>query len=161
MATSSYVQQLTLLCSTRQTSPSSTWLSLPLPYLSPHMAPPPSAISLFKPSSSLQSFSSCSFCYSLLHNSMLKGLAFSSSLHRFFSHPTKLLPSSTTTQHISPAHFPALSSLIFRRPVYAPKLLAMAEQTSNPASQSHKHTNRLAAEHSPYLLQHAHNPVCV
>ncbi|XP_024370757.1 uncharacterized protein [Physcomitrium patens] len=26
-------------------------------------------------------------------------------------------------------------------------------------STSHKHTNRLAKEHSPYLLQHAHNPV--
>lgn len=24
---------------------------------------------------------------------------------------------------------------------------------------SHKHSNRLAQEHSPYLLQHAHNPV--
>lgn len=32
----------------------------------------------------------------------------------------------------------------------------MAETSS---SGSHKHTNRLAAEHSPYLLQHAHNPV--
>ncbi|KAL6271785.1 hypothetical protein ACE6H2_028696 [Prunus campanulata] len=125
------------------------------------MAPPPSAIPHFKPSSSPPlSFSSSPFCSSLLlHSSMLKRLAFSSSLHRFLSHPTKLLPSSTTTQNISPAHFPALSSLIFRRPVYASKLLAMAEQTSNPASQSHKHTNRLAAEHSPYLLQHAHNPV--
>ncbi|KAL3647965.1 hypothetical protein CASFOL_008933 [Castilleja foliolosa] len=27
------------------------------------------------------------------------------------------------------------------------------------SSEAHKHTNRLAAEHSPYLLQHAHNPV--
>ncbi|KAB2605187.1 spermatogenesis-associated protein 20 [Pyrus ussuriensis x Pyrus communis] len=36
----------------------------------------------------------------------------------------------------------------------------MAEHTSsNPAAPSHKHSNRLAAEHSPYLLQHAHNPV--
>ncbi|KAM7501270.1 hypothetical protein LguiB_000174 [Lonicera macranthoides] len=36
----------------------------------------------------------------------------------------------------------------------------MAETTSiTPPSQSHKHTNRLASEHSPYLLQHAHNPV--
>ncbi|CAK7348254.1 unnamed protein product [Dovyalis caffra] len=32
----------------------------------------------------------------------------------------------------------------------------MAQASS---SSSHKHTNRLAAEHSPYLLQHAHNPV--
>lgn len=35
----------------------------------------------------------------------------------------------------------------------------MAERPSTPASHSHNHTNRLAAEHSPYLLQHAHNPV--
>ncbi|KAF3436401.1 hypothetical protein FNV43_RR23493 [Rhamnella rubrinervis] len=35
----------------------------------------------------------------------------------------------------------------------------MAEQTPKSSSHSHKHTNRLAAEHSPYLLQHAHNPV--
>jgi hypothetical protein len=27
------------------------------------------------------------------------------------------------------------------------------------SSASHKHSNRLAQEHSPYLLQHAHNPV--
>ena len=30
--------------------------------------------------------------------------------------------------------------------------------TTNPTSQ-HKHTNRLINETSPYLLQHAHNPV--
>lgn len=36
----------------------------------------------------------------------------------------------------------------------------MAERKSEDASsQSHQHTNRLAEEHSPYLLQHAHNPV--
>ncbi|KAH6813974.1 catalytics protein [Perilla frutescens var. frutescens] len=29
----------------------------------------------------------------------------------------------------------------------------------SPETASSKHTNRLAAEHSPYLLQHAHNPV--
>ncbi|OMO63751.1 hypothetical protein CCACVL1_22299 [Corchorus capsularis] len=33
----------------------------------------------------------------------------------------------------------------------------MAERPTT--SHSNKHTNRLAAEHSPYLLQHAHNPV--
>uniref|UniRef100_A0A2P2LKS2 Spermatogenesis-associated protein 20 isoform X1 n=4 Tax=Rhizophora mucronata TaxID=61149 RepID=A0A2P2LKS2_RHIMU len=32
------------------------------------------------------------------------------------------------------------------------KVLAMAER-------AHEHSNHLAAEHSPYLLQHAHNPV--
>lgn len=35
----------------------------------------------------------------------------------------------------------------------------MAERSMKTASRSHKYTNRLAAEHSPYLLQHAHNPV--
>ncbi|GLT42507.1 hypothetical protein SLA2020_165020 [Shorea laevis] len=35
----------------------------------------------------------------------------------------------------------------------------MAEKDSPSTSHSHKYANRLAAEHSPYLLQHAHNPV--
>ncbi|KAK4732224.1 hypothetical protein R3W88_025212 [Solanum pinnatisectum] len=42
------------------------------------------------------------------------------------------------------------------------RVLPMAEQQSSSfsaSSQTHKHTNRLASEHSPYLLQHAHNPV--
>lgn len=33
------------------------------------------------------------------------------------------------------------------------------ENDGDEGSASHKHTNRLAKEHSPYLLQHAHNPV--
>ncbi|KAL4361833.1 hypothetical protein GQ457_04G028630 [Hibiscus cannabinus] len=35
----------------------------------------------------------------------------------------------------------------------------MTERTSTSTSHSLKHSNRLATEHSPYLLQHAHNPV--
>ncbi|KAH7578402.1 hypothetical protein JRO89_XS01G0377200 [Xanthoceras sorbifolium] len=35
----------------------------------------------------------------------------------------------------------------------------MSERTPTSTSHSHQHTNRLANEHSPYLLQHAHNPV--
>lgn len=36
----------------------------------------------------------------------------------------------------------------------------MAEHTpETTSSKTHKHINRLATEHSPYLLQHAHNPV--
>lgn len=31
--------------------------------------------------------------------------------------------------------------------------------SQSATSKAHKHTNRLAEEHSPYLLQHAHNPV--
>ncbi|KAJ8749621.1 hypothetical protein K2173_026270 [Erythroxylum novogranatense] len=40
-------------------------------------------------------------------------------------------------------------------------VMAMAEHTTQPmpSASHHKYTNRLAAEHSPYLLQHAHNPV--
>lgn len=37
----------------------------------------------------------------------------------------------------------------------------MADHSSSSSASgvSHKHTNRLGLEHSPYLLQHAHNPV--
>uniref|UniRef100_A0A669D4Z7 Spermatosis associated 20 n=1 Tax=Oreochromis niloticus TaxID=8128 RepID=A0A669D4Z7_ORENI len=35
----------------------------------------------------------------------------------------------------------------------------MASGSEGPSSTSHRHTNRLAKERSPYLLQHAHNPV--
>lgn len=35
----------------------------------------------------------------------------------------------------------------------------MAAQSSSGSSHPHNYTNRLATEHSPYLLQHAHNPV--
>ncbi|CAO2839624.1 unnamed protein product [Amaranthus hypochondriacus] len=47
------------------------------------------------------------------------------------------------------------------RPISNFKVLSMADHSSNSGSSSkpQKHTNRLASEHSPYLLQHAHNPV--
>uniref|UniRef100_A0A3P8QME6 Spermatogenesis-associated protein 20-like TRX domain-containing protein n=1 Tax=Astatotilapia calliptera TaxID=8154 RepID=A0A3P8QME6_ASTCA len=37
--------------------------------------------------------------------------------------------------------------------------MSMASGSEGPSSTSHKHSNRLAKERSPYLLQHAHNPV--
>lgn len=116
--------------SSRQTSPSSTWLLLPLHPLSTY---------------------GTNFCTLLL-------------LLRLLSHPTKQLSCPPSPPPQSPAtFFPAPSSLILCRPISASKPLAMAEHTSsNPAAPSHKHSNRLAgvaAEHSPYLLQHAHNPV--
>lgn len=96
---------------------------------------------------------------------MKRTLLRSPSLHRFLSHKTKLL-SSTSTGYPRAActRFPSLSlpfSTIFPRPLHSLKVLAMAERSSSPATSSHSHkfTNRLAAEHSPYLLQHAHNPV--
>lgn len=102
----------------------------------------------------------CISCSLLLHNSMLIRLL-SPTLHRLFSQPTKLL--SFPGKHpCACSRFPSLSwpfSSIFPRPIHSLKVLAMAERPSTPASHSHNHTNRLAAEHSPYLLQHAHNPV--
>ncbi|HLY73895.1 MAG TPA: DUF255 domain-containing protein, partial [Planctomycetota bacterium] len=38
-------------------------------------------------------------------------------------------------------------------------LLAGQEKPSDEMKMEHRHTNRLAKEKSPYLLQHAHNPV--
>ncbi|OVA15015.1 protein of unknown function DUF255 [Macleaya cordata] len=37
--------------------------------------------------------------------------------------------------------------------------MAEKETLTSTSTQSYNHTNRLALEHSPYLLQHAHNPV--
>lgn len=37
--------------------------------------------------------------------------------------------------------------------------MSMASGGNGPSAITHKHTNRLASERSPYLLQHAHNPV--
>src|SRR4029079_15315371 len=38
-------------------------------------------------------------------------------------------------------------------------LLAVQDKPGDEKKMEHKHTNRLAKEKSPYLLQHAHNPV--
>ncbi|KAA8543140.1 hypothetical protein F0562_021365 [Nyssa sinensis] len=91
-----------------------------------------------------------------LHNSMLKRLVASCSVRRFLTSHNK------SARKSSYFLVPSLSwpfSVTSRRPIHSLKVLAMAEQTQAPAAQSHKHSNRLAAEHSPYLLQHAHNPV--
>ncbi|KAL9435731.1 hypothetical protein AB3S75_021907 [Citrus x aurantiifolia] len=101
-------------------------------------------------------FSKLCFFYSLDNSSMLERLLCSSSLHHFLSHKTKL--SSLPRNYLYPFRRPL--AVISHRPIHPYKVVAMAERT--PASTSHsrnKHTNRLAAEHSPYLLQHAHNPV--
>ncbi|MCL7045659.1 hypothetical protein MKW94_014635 [Papaver nudicaule] len=53
---------------------------------------------------------------------------------------------------------PILKRPSFTRPFHSYRVLSMADkQTVSPPARSH--TNRLALEHSPYLLQHAHNPV--
>lgn len=52
-------------------------------------------------------------------------------------------------------------SIVFYRPIKYSRVLAMADDGSSKTASSkpQTHSNRLAAEHSPYLLQHAHNPV--
>ncbi|KAL5561535.1 hypothetical protein UlMin_031282 [Ulmus minor] len=95
----------------------------------------------------------------LLQRSMFKRV--SSTPRRFFSHQTKSVTSPPKFQFPN-GYCPPLSwpfSVNSPRPIHAFKVLAMAGESSKQASHSHKHTNRLAAEHSPYLLQHAHNPV--
>ncbi|XP_052196552.1 uncharacterized protein LOC127803938 [Diospyros lotus] len=80
-------------------------------------------------------------------------------LRRFLSHhhtsPRRHSPFALFVSHCCP-----LSS-VSPRSIHSLKVLAMAEQSQKPTTSQthHEHTNRLAAEHSPYLLQHAHNPV--
>lgn len=124
----------------------------------PHMAIP---LSNPPSSSSLQLLIKPSLSYSsLLDNSMLRRLLHCSSLHRLLPRQPKL---SSLRKHANPsARFPSFLcplSTVFSRPAHASKVLAMADTPTQSTSHSHKYTNRLAAEHSPYLLQHAHNPV--
>ncbi|KAK6937428.1 protein of unknown function DUF255 [Dillenia turbinata] len=80
----------------------------------------------------------------------------------FLSPPTSVMLKRLLSHSIPSLHhfrrpqILSLSSSLFLNPhknINTHKVWAMA------ASQSHKYTNRLASEHSPYLLQHAHNPV--
>ncbi|KAL3849786.1 hypothetical protein ACJIZ3_011668 [Penstemon smallii] len=85
---------------------------------------------------------------------MLKRLIFPSSRH-FISRNSPKYKS-----NFLPSSWPL--SIVFYRPIKVSRVCAMADEgnSSNTASsKTQKHTNRLAAEHSPYLLQHAHNPV--
>ncbi|XVE77663.1 hypothetical protein DITRI_Ditri13aG0080400 [Diplodiscus trichospermus] len=94
---------------------------------------------------------------------MLKAVLLSSSSFSFpFSRCNKFSSLPRTSPYHLFTQFPSLSwpfSSVFPRPIHAGKAFAMAERTTTSTSHSHKYTNRLAAEHSPYLLQHAHNPV--
>lgn len=102
---------------------------------------------------SLTQFSSSFSVFpSQFNSSMLRKLPLSSSLHRFLRHCSN--PSSSIPfLPYSPFSFH------FCRPFRPHKVLAMAARSFDGGSQSYKFNNRLAVEHSPYLLQHAHNPV--
>ncbi|XP_072960415.1 uncharacterized protein [Typha angustifolia] len=63
--------------------------------------------------------------------------------------PSCMLPSLLRLRFISLPSLP-------RRCVQASSMASAAGSSAPPPS---RHTNRLASEHSPYLLQHAHNPV--
>ncbi|GMH31017.1 hypothetical protein Nepgr_032860 [Nepenthes gracilis] len=101
----------------------------------------PSSVSLFTVSSLF------------LSSSMLRR-RFSCSLSPFLSHHQRYPQKGSLVR-------PPLRSLYsLRFPIISQKVLSMAEQASNSSSQSQRrYSNRLASEHSPYLLQHAHNPV--
>lgn len=88
---------------------------------------------------------------------MLKKLLFSSFSSRRFILHHKHTPSNNSESF--PFYWPL--SVVSCRPIKFSRALAMADGGSSEtaSSKAHKHTNRLAAEHSPYLLQHAHNPV--
>lgn len=107
-------------------------------------------------------------------NFMLKRLLSSSSASHFLFQNATYSTSIKTAKHFSHRYsWTTLNSKFsspsrplpitpHRRRIHSFRILAMAEQSSKTTTslqQSHKHTNRLAAEHSPYLLQHAHNPV--
>ncbi|KAI3449529.1 hypothetical protein Pfo_006194 [Paulownia fortunei] len=93
---------------------------------------------------------------------MLKRLLFSTSSSRHFISHHK--PSYKSAKVINNSEYFSFSwplSVVFYRPINFSRVFAMADDQSlkTASSEAHKHTNRLAAEHSPYLLQHAHNPV--
>ncbi|XP_017252409.1 uncharacterized protein LOC108222933 isoform X1 [Daucus carota subsp. sativus] len=95
-------------------------------------------------------------------HSMLRKLNSSPSIRHFLAHNRKKI---RTLAHPfdQTSRFPLFS------PLNSPKIqstergftdISMANQESaSSSSQGHKYTNRLATEHSPYLFQHAHNPV--
>ncbi|KAI3979037.1 hypothetical protein MKX01_016212 [Papaver californicum] len=98
-------------------------------------------------SSQLSLSSSSSSSSSMLFRNLLT----TTCLQRYFfsHHQHKLLSINKKPVLIKPS---------FARAVHSYRVLSMADkQTISPPAQSH--TNRLALEHSPYLLQHAHNPV--
>lgn len=89
-------------------------------------------------------------------NMLIRRLRFSSISSRRFNHCSKPSYNPAIKSHNSesfPFSWPL--SVVFRRPIKFSRAMAMADG----GSEAHKHTNRLAEEHSPYLLQHAHNPV--
>ncbi|KAL8192031.1 hypothetical protein R6Q57_028152 [Mikania cordata] len=76
----------------------------------------------------------------------------------------RLLFSSSNFTHFrpdSPLKFRPILPSSFNRPTRVSAMAGKDHTFTASASSSHrnKHTNRLASEHSPYLLQHAHNPV--
>ncbi|XP_011012643.1 PREDICTED: spermatogenesis-associated protein 20 isoform X2 [Populus euphratica] len=87
---------------------------------------------------------------------MLKLLRLSSSLLARHSLSTTSNLSSSLRRATKYRNRPCCSAFVGR--FHTHKVLAMAETTPSSSS-SHKHSNRLSDEHSPYLLQHAHNPV--
>ncbi|XP_023004454.1 spermatogenesis-associated protein 20 [Cucurbita maxima] len=109
------------------------------------------ALSLIQPSPSFP------FPPPEFYSSMLRKLPLRRFLRRCY--PSELSPNSTPIPFPRFPFLPSHSPFRFCAPFHACKVLAMAAQSSDGSPHSHKYTNLLAVEHSPYLLQHAHNPV--
>lgn len=98
---------------------------------------------------------------STVNNSMHRRVSLS--LHRFISHQHRNSPKLPFSAQVFPSSLS--SSVKCRRSISSDKVVCMADRSSSNSASSassilQKNTNRLASEHSPYLLQHAHNPVC-
>ncbi|XP_052118810.1 uncharacterized protein LOC107492509 isoform X2 [Arachis duranensis] len=116
----------------------------------------------------------CQRTHSLLLTQPIHPLPSSSFLLLRFS---SMLPRLTHKLKLLHLHsLPPPSSFLLRRRHYPPQFskfpyypsssapflplkLPMASSSSSLSHSHHKHSNRLASEQSPYLLQHAHNPV--
>ncbi|KAK7918560.1 hypothetical protein WMY93_009844 [Mugilogobius chulae] len=70
--------------------------------------------------------------------------------------PLNIVASDLPCLRLSPTH---TAVCVHRCPVFPRSSVVFRMASGSEESSSHKHTNRLSQERSPYLLQHAHNPV--
>ena len=124
-----------------------------------HMAAHTRALNLMMLTNTNPLFPSCSLSCSLLitRTRSPSFLHNSSMLHRL---SPRLLRSSSLLVHRIFSLHPQPTKLKFPYYPFSPRpFLPLKVSMASSSSHSHKHTNRLASEQSPYLLQHAHNPV--
>ncbi|KAI4301363.1 hypothetical protein L6164_034650 [Bauhinia variegata] len=94
----------------------------------------------------------------LLNSSMLRRLLDSCSFRWVFSFSQRAKLSAPCKNSYPSSQLTSFLRVNSRH-IHSLEVRAMAERPTHPKSNSQSYTNRLAAEHSPYLLQHTHNPV--